>query len=74
MGAKRNDPLLDSVVSEILRSPGRKFFAIKQALNVEYRCLVQLEDRGDLLYEDDIGGLWPFRLANGIGYSPHTWG
>jgi hypothetical protein len=59
MGRKQNDEHLDQIRQAIQENDGQKAGAIGRMLGIDNktiaRALTQLEDRGDLLYEDDDG-------------------
>jgi predicted ArsR family transcriptional regulator len=58
MGRSRNDQRLDEILAAIRRQPDR-IGSIGSRLGLDdktaQRALIQLEDRGDLLAEDDNG-------------------
>lgn len=57
MGRKRDDQRLDEILAVIQSQPEQKAGAIGTQLGLDdktiQRALVQLEDRGDLLQQDD---------------------
>jgi Mn-dependent DtxR family transcriptional regulator len=61
MGRSRDDQRLDAIRDLIQQRPEQKPAWIAQQLSVDkkivQRALLQLEDRGDLIYEDDRGRL-----------------
>ncbi|MEZ4705921.1 MAG: hypothetical protein R3A44_01865 [Caldilineaceae bacterium] len=61
MGRNRNDQKLDEIVTAIQANPESKAGTIGTLLGLDdktmQRALMQLEDRGDLLEEDDKGRL-----------------
>ena len=61
MGRKRDDQRLDEILATIQRQPEQKAGSIGTQLGLDdqiiQRALMQLEDRGDLLQEDDKGRL-----------------
>ncbi len=61
MGRKRDDVRLDEIVVAIQSNPVYKAGSIGAVLGLDgktmQRALIQLEDRGDLLAEDDKGRL-----------------
>lgn len=61
MGRKRDDLRLDEIVVTIQGNPAHKAGSIGTMLGLDdktvQRALIQLEDRGDLLAEDDHGHL-----------------
>lgn len=61
MARRRDDERLETIVDEIKRNPNRKPGWLARRLGFDnktmMRALHQLEDRGDLLAEDDRGRL-----------------
>ncbi|RIK38089.1 MAG: hypothetical protein DCC55_22250 [Chloroflexi bacterium] len=61
MGRKQDDQRLDEILAAILTQPEQKAGSIATQLGLDdktiQRALVQLEDRGDLLLQDDKGRL-----------------
>ncbi|RIK39305.1 MAG: hypothetical protein DCC55_18520 [Chloroflexi bacterium] len=61
MGRKQDDRRLDEILAAILRQSEQKAGSIATQLGLDdktiQRALVQLEDRGDLLFQDDKGRL-----------------
>lgn len=61
MGRNRNDRRLDEICELLQGQSGQKAGTIAQQLGLDnktlMRALTQLEDRGDLLFEDDDGRL-----------------
>lgn len=61
MGRKQDDQRLDEILAAILTQPEQKAGSIATQLGLDdktiQRALVQLEDRGDLLFQDDKGRL-----------------
>jgi hypothetical protein len=64
MGRKANETRLREVARLLHTQPGRKAGEYARLLGIHRedfgRVLVQLNDRGILLSEDDKGHLWPF--------------
>jgi len=69
MGRKQNDERLDQIRQAIQENDGQRAGAIGRALGIDNktmaRALVQLEDRGELLYEDDDGKVGWFGKRQG---------
>ena len=61
MGRNTNDNRLDEIVAYVQEHGDERAGTIASALGVDnktmMRALTQLEDRGDLLIEDDVGRL-----------------
>ena len=59
MGRKQNDQRLDEILATIQNQPEQKAGSIGTQLDLDdktvQRALLQLEDRGDMLAEDDKG-------------------
>lgn len=59
MGRKQNDARLDQIRQAIQENEAQKAGALGRMLGIDNktiaRALTQLEERGDLLYEDDEG-------------------
>jgi DNA-binding IclR family transcriptional regulator len=64
MGRRANKRRLQEVASLLQAQPGRRAGEYARILGMHRedfsRALVQLNDRGVLLSEDDRGHLWPF--------------
>ena len=62
MGRKQDDQRLDEILAAIQANPDTKAGSIGTLLGLDdktiQRALVQLEDRGDLLQEDDDKVSW----------------
>lgn len=56
---------LEQIYKAVEENPGQRPGAIARLLGLERsevtRALPALEEKGLLMYEDDRGGLWPFR-------------
>ena len=65
MSRKRNDERLDSIVKCIKENPDQNVAGIGSKLDLDnkivQRALLQLEDRGELLQEDNQGRLRWFK-------------
>lgn len=65
MGRKTDENKIKEIATYIERHPGSKPADIARALEVSRsvvtRALPALEDTRPLVYEDQRGGLWPFR-------------
>jgi hypothetical protein len=68
MGRKANQDRIKAAEKAIKANPGRRAGHYARQLGCHRetfnRVLVQLNDRGVLLSEDDRGRLWPFRRRN----------
>lgn len=64
MPRQANDDRLNQLRRAIKENPGKRAGFFSRLLNWRReevsRRLVSLNDRGELLSEDDRGGLWPF--------------
>jgi predicted ArsR family transcriptional regulator len=69
MGRSKSEPRLDEISTFVQTHPDNRAGAIAEALGLDnktlMRTLVQLEDRGDLLQEDDRGLLKWFGRRKG---------
>jgi hypothetical protein len=67
MGRKANKSRLQAVANLLHTQPGRRAGEYARMLGMHRedfgRALVQLNDRGILLAEDDKGQLWPFNRS-----------
>jgi len=67
MARKINDEKLKSIYNKVSQNPGRKPGFIAHLLGINRsdvtRSLPALDKRGLFLFEDEKGGLWPFRKS-----------
>jgi hypothetical protein len=67
MGRKANETRIQEIASLLQAQPGCKAGEYARMLGMHRedfnRALVQLNDRGILLAEDDNGHLWPFQQS-----------
>jgi DNA-binding IclR family transcriptional regulator len=67
MARKPQDERLESIYNQVQENPGERpgFIARLLGLNRSEvtRSLPALEERGFHLWEDDKGGLWPFKKS-----------
>lgn len=65
MARKPQEERLESIYQSVKEHPGAKPGFLARLLGLERsevtRALPALEEKGLLMYEDDRGGLWPFR-------------
>lgn len=65
MARKNDDKKLESIYNKVQENPGKKAGFIARLLNVNRsevtRSLPAMDEKGMLIYEDDEGGLYPFR-------------
>jgi Mn-dependent DtxR family transcriptional regulator len=68
MARKSNDEKVESIYNRVQENPGKKAGFIARLLGLNRsevtRSLPALNDKGLLLYEDEKGGLWPFKKSN----------
>lgn len=67
MVRKIHDEKLESIYNKVSQNPGRKPGFIAHLLGINRsdvtRSLPALDKRGLFLFEDEKGGLWPFRKS-----------
>ncbi|MFZ5879316.1 MAG: hypothetical protein ACOY0R_08090 [Chloroflexota bacterium] len=67
MARKSNDEKIESIYNRVQEHPGQKAGFIARLLGLQRsevtRSLPALDEKGLLLYEDDKGGLWPFKKS-----------
>lgn len=68
MARKADDERLKSIYNALEENPGKKAGFIAWLLGLHRsevtRSLPTLEDKGLLIYEDEDGGLYPFKTQN----------
>jgi DNA-binding IclR family transcriptional regulator len=67
MARKNNSEKLEEIYNTVVEHPGKKAGFIARLLGLNRsevtRSLPALEERGLHLWEDDQGGLWPFKKS-----------
>jgi len=67
MARKTDDERVKSIYNKVNEHPGKKAGFIARLLGLDRsevtRSLPALEEKGLFLFEDEKGGLWPFRKS-----------